>query len=234
VRPIAGWGNIVEYNSTGESEYRALYLRLDKRFSNRYQYLVSYTLASDKDQGAGGVTQVDFYHPEYDFGYGLQDRRHTVVASGAVQLPWEITLGAVWNYRSTRPFSARAGVDLNQDGAVTDYVPGTTKSVFNRGDDAAMLAQVNAWRASRGLAAIPESQLMTDEFQRLDLRVSKQLSLGGARRVELIGLVFNVFGTDSFGVGATPWQLNATSNSFGTINTVYPRQQAEVAVRFVW
>jgi hypothetical protein len=57
--------------------------------------------------------------------------------------------------------------------------------------------------------------------------VSKTLTLGGARRLELIGLVFNVFGTDSFGVGATPWQLNATSNSFGTLNTVYPRQQAE-------
>ncbi len=234
VRPIAGWGNILEYTSTGETEYRALYLRLDKRFSDRYQYLVSYTLASDRDQGAGGVTQVDFYHPEYDFGYGLQDRRHTVVASGAVQLPWDITLGAVWNFRSTRPFSARAGIDLNQDGAVTDYVPGTTKSVFNRGNDAEMLAQVNAWRASRGLAAIPESQLMTDEFQRIDMRVSKTLTLGGARRLELIGQVFNLFGTDSFGTGATPWQLNATSNSFGTLNTVYPRQQAELAVRFVW
>jgi hypothetical protein len=157
-----------------------------------------------------------------------------VVASGAIQLPWDITLGAVWNYRSTRPFSARAGVDLNQDGAVTDYVPGTSKSVFNRGNNTAMLAQVNALRASQGRAPIAESQLMTDEFQRLDLRVSKQVSLGGARRVELIGLVFNVFGTDSFGVGATPWQLNATSNAFGTLNTVYPRQQAEVALRFVW
>ena len=234
VRPIRGWGNILEYRSTGETEYRALYLRLDKRFSDRYQYLVSYTLAADKDQGAGGVTQVDFYHPEYDFGYGLQDRRHTVVASGAILLPWDITFGAVWNYRSSRPFSARAGVDLNGDGAVTDYVPGTTKTVFNRGNDAEMLAQVNAWRASRGLAAIAESQLMTDEFQRIDIRGSKQFSLGGARRLELIAQVFNLFGTDSFGVGATPWQMNATSNSFGTINTVHPRQQAELAVRFVW
>jgi hypothetical protein len=234
LRPIAGWGNILEYRSTGESEYRALYLRLDKRFSDRYQYLVSYTLASDEDQGAGGVTQVDFYHPEYDFGYGLQDRRHTLVASGAVQLPWDVTLGAVWNYRSSRPFSARAGVDLNQDGAVTDYVPGTTKTVFNRGNDAEMLALVNAWRATTGRAPIPESQLMTDEFQRFDLRVSKQFGLGGDRRVELIGLVFNLFGTDSFGVGATPWQLNATSNAFGTINTVHPRQQAELAVRFAF
>jgi hypothetical protein len=234
VRPYPRWGNILEYGSDGESWYKALYLRLDKRFSNRYQYLVSYTLASDRDRGAGQATIVDFYHPEYDHGYGAQDRRHTIVASGAYMLPFDITLGAVWNYRSSRPFSARAGIDLNGDGAVTDYVAGTTKNVFNRGNDAEMLALVNTWRASRGLAAIPESQIMTDEFQRFDVRVSKQVSLGGARRAELIAQVFNLFGTDSFGVGATPWQMNATSNAFGTLNTVYPRQQAELAVRFVW
>jgi hypothetical protein len=234
VRPYPTWGNINEYRSGGESTYRALYLRLDKRFSDRYQYLVSYTLARDKDRAAGQTTVVDFYHPEYDDGYGAQDRRHTIVASGAYNLPYDITLGAVWNYRSSRPFSARAGVDLNGDGAVTDYVPGTTRNVFNRGNDPEMLALVNTWRASRGLAPIAESQIMTDEFQRFDVRVSKQVSLGGGRRAELIAQVFNLFGTDSFGVGATPWQMNATSNSFGTLNTVYPRQQAELAVRFVW
>jgi hypothetical protein len=234
VRPYPTWGNINEYRSGGESRYRALYMRLDKRFSDRYQYLVSYTLASDKDQAAGQATVVDFYHPEYDDGYGAQDRRHTIVASGAYMLPYDITVGAVWNYRSSRPFPARAGIDLNGDGAVTDYVPGTTKNVFNRGNDAEMVALVNTWRASRGLAPIAESQLMTDEFKRVDVRVSKQVGLGGGRRAEVIAQVFNLFGNDSFGVGATPWQMNATSNSFGTLNTVYPRQQAELAVRFVW
>ena len=106
LRPRPTWGNINEYRSAATSDYRAMYLRLDRRFANRYQYLVSYTLASDRDRGAGGATVVDFYHPEYDDGYGLQDRRHTLVASGAVLLPFDVTLGAVWNYRSTRPFSA--------------------------------------------------------------------------------------------------------------------------------
>ncbi len=234
VRPYPTWGNINEYRSAGESKYRAMYLRLDRRFSDRYQYLVSYTLASDKDRAAGQATVVDFYHPEYDDGYGAQDRRHTIVASGAYMLPFDITLGAVWNYRSTRPFSARAGLDLNGDGAVTDYVPGTTKDVFNRGDNAKYLAIVNAWRAQNARAPIADSQLMTDEFKRVDLRVSKQIGIGGDRRVDLIGQVFNVFGSDSFGIGAAPWQMNALSNAFGTLNTVHPRQQAELAVRFVW
>jgi hypothetical protein len=234
LRPRPTWGNINQYRSAGESDYRALYLRLDKRFSDRYQYLVSYTLAKETDRGAGQATVVDFYHPEYDEGYGAQDRRHTVVASGAILLPMDVTVGAVWNYRSSRPFSARAGVDLNRDGAVTDYVPGTTRNVFNRGNDDQMLALVNAWRAQSGRAPIAASQIMTDEFQRFDLRASKQIGLGGGRRAELIAQVFNLFGTDSFGIGAAPWQMNATSNAFGTINTVHPRQQAELAVRFVW
>jgi hypothetical protein len=234
LRPRPTWGNILEYRSAGESHYRALYVRLDKRYSDRYQYLFSYTLAKDRDLGAGGNTVVDFYRQGDDLGYGAQDRRHTLVASGAVNLPWGITFGAVWNYRSSRPFSARAGVDLNGDGAITDYVPGTTRNVFNRGNDAQMLALVNTWRASRGLSAIAESRLMTDEFRRVDVRASKQVPLGGGRRADVIVQVFNLFSNDSFGPGAAPWQLNATSNAFGTINTVYARRQAELAVRFVW
>ncbi|MBI2187022.1 MAG: carboxypeptidase regulatory-like domain-containing protein [Acidobacteria bacterium] len=238
VRPIRGWGNVNQYQADGESDYRALYLRLDKRFSDGYQYLVSYTLAREQNRGAGQQTIVDFYHPEYDDGYGNQDRRHTLVASGAVQLPYDVVLGAVWSYRSSRPFSARAGVDLNRDGAAIntagDYVPGTTRNVFNRGDDDTYLALVNAWRTQNGRAPIAASQLMTDEFNRFDVRVSKQINLGGGRRADVIAQVFNLFGTDSFGPGATPWQMNALSNAFGTINTVHPRQQAELAVRFVW
>jgi hypothetical protein len=97
-----------------------------------------------------------------------------------------------------------------------------------------MLALVNTWRGSRGLAPIPESQLMTDEFRRVDVRASKQVPVGGGRHADVIAQVFNLFSTDSFGPGAAPWQLNATSNVFGTINTVSTRRQAELAVRFVW
>ena len=197
LRPRPTWGNINEYRSEGDSDYRAMYLRLDKRLSNRYQYLLSYTFAHDKDRDAGQATVVDFYHPEYDQGWGSQDRRHTLVASGAVILPMDVTLGAVWNYRSTRPFSAVAGADLNRDGAVTDYVPGTTRNVFNRGNDAQSLALVNALRAQSGRASIPESQLMTDEFKRVDVRISKQFRVGGDRRAEVIAQVFNLFGNDS-------------------------------------
>jgi hypothetical protein len=240
-RPIAGWGNITQLRSVGFHDYRAMYVRLDKRFANRHQYMLSYTLAKETNQGATGVAQAvvtDFYNPGLDRGPGSSDRRHGFVASGSVMLPFEINLGGVWTLRSTMPLSARAGRDLNNDGvANTDYVPGTTRNQGNRGDDA-FLAAVNAWRAQNGRAPIPASQIDTNEYNRFDIRASKAVRIG-TRRVEFIAQVFNLFGRDNLGVGLTaawqsPWQENALSDSFGRILEVQPRQQAELAVRFTF
>ena len=92
----------------------------------------------------------DILNPGLDQGPADVDRRHALVASGAFLLPDDVTLGAVWALRSSMPFSALAGRDLNGDGSNTDYVPGTTRNQGNRDLD---LALVNAWRASNGRAA---------------------------------------------------------------------------------
>jgi len=68
---------------------------------------------------------------------------------------------------------------------ITDYVPGTTRNVFNRGNDADMMARVNAYRATLGMAALPVSQINTNEYYGLDVRASKSLRLSADRRVEL-------------------------------------------------
>ena len=68
--------------------------------------------------------------------------------------------------------------DLNGDGANTDYVPGTTASQGNR--EPRFLGLVNAWRASNGLAAISADQIDSNNYNRIDVRVSKAFELGGA------------------------------------------------------
>jgi hypothetical protein len=126
------------------------------------------------------------------------------------------------------PFSAIAGRDLNGDALVTDYVPGTTRAIGTR-DNPRMLDAVNAWRAVNGLRPIATSQIDTNRYQAFDMRASKSFSLGGSRRLELIGQVFNVFGTDNL---EAAWNTNALSDSFGRILQALNRQQAELAVRF--
>ncbi len=229
LRPLSTWGQINQVNPTGEEKYKALFVRVDRPFANRVQFLVSYTLASCQDNGA---TTTDFYNAGADWGPCSTDRRNTLVTSGSVLLPAGFTLGGVWTLRSAMPFSAIAGKDLNNDGNVTDFVPGTTRDQGNRNLD---LALVNAWRAQNGLGPIAASQMQNNRFNSLDLRLSRSFRVGG-NKLEFVAQVFNILGTDNLlasgGVGG--YTTNALSNAFGQILTAGNRQQAELAVRYVW
>ena len=232
VRPLPQFGRILQTQSIGFANYKALLVRLEKRFDNHYLYLVSYTLAStygNVNNSGTASTIVDSQHIEYDLGPNNSDRRNTLVASGSVLLPHDVTLGAVFTARSMMPFSATAGVDLNGDANVTDYVPGTTRNVFNRGHDTQMLAVVNAYRATAGLGALPASQIGTNEYYGLDVRASKSFSLSSTRKIEAIGQVFNLLNRNNL---LAAWTTNALSNAFGTIAQAANMRQAEVAVRF--
>src|SRR5437667_1116803 len=250
VRPRPTWGRIIQLQAGGEHKYKALFVRLEKRYTNRYQYLVSYTLAKQDNTGAGTNPLItDFYNPGSDWGPGSADRRHAFVVSGSILLPYDISLGAVWTLRSTMPFSARAGIDLNADGSTspatgqhTDYVPGTTRNQGNRISKADLLSKVNAFRAAtrdathpNGYAPLSGSQFDTNGINRMDVRISKSFPLSGSRKLELIAQVFNLFGHDNLiSLGGNGWQENALSSSFGKILTTQPRQQGEVAVRVVF
>ena len=129
------------------------------------------------------------------------------------------------------PFSARAGVDLNADGANTDYVPGTHKGQGNRDLD---IGLVNAWRASRALGPINPAQISKNDYNRVDVRVSKAFNLGTRRRLEGIFQVFNLFGRDNLGGIGSSFQTNALSDSFGQLLTAQNRQQSEIAVRLTF
>ena len=232
-RPLTQFGRIDEIRTTGEMDYKALMVRLDRRFDDRYLYMLSYTLAkADGTVASGGISSrvTDGRNPGLDDGPAVNDRRHALVASGSVLLPADINLGAVWTIRSTMPFSAAAGVDLNGDGVNSDFVPGTTRNLGNR-DTGRLLDAVNAWRASRNLAAIPAGQLDTNAYNAVDLRASKAIALGGTRKIEIIGQVFNLFGRDNL---QAAWVTNALSAQFGSIRQAFGRQQGEVAIRYAW
>jgi hypothetical protein len=231
LRPLANWGNITQLSANGWANYRALYVRLDKRMSNRYMYLVSYTRDWTRNQVAN-VT--DFYHPDLD--EGPDGRKHTLVASGTARLPFDLTFGAVWTIRTATPYSALAGVDLNGDGVSnTDYVPGTTRNLGGRDSagTARVLELVNAWRAVRGRAPIPASQLQSSNFNRFDIRLSRSIPIPSGRSVDLVAQVFNVFGRDNLigGTGGT-FINNALSDAYGKYTIAAPRQEAEVGISF--
>lgn len=234
-RGLPQFGRIYRNESLGWSDYKALLARLEKRLDNRYMFMISYTLMDTEGiiNNSGGTQSVitDSANPSFDLGPNPNDRRHALVASGAVILPFDINLSGVWSARSTMPFSALSGIDLNGDAANTDYVPGTTRNVFNRGNDEAAMGLVNAWRATRSLGPLPASQIDTNEYYSIDLRMTKAFQVRSQQRVELIAQVFNVLNRTNL---LQAWTTNALSPAFGTSVSASNMRQAEVAVRFTF
>jgi len=233
-RALPQFGRVLQTQSIGNATYKALLVRLEKRLDHNYMYMISYTLASSNgtvNSSSFSSTVTDSAHLEYDRGPNNSDRRNALVASGSFLLPGDVTLGTVFTVRSTMPFSAIAGVDLNGDGNNTDYVPGTQRNAFNRGSDTETMALVNAYRATAALAPLPVLQIDTNEYYGLDVRLSKAIQLTSNRKVELIGQVFNLLNRKNL---LAAWQTNVRSNAFGTISSAANMRQAEVAARFTF
>jgi hypothetical protein len=94
---------------------------------------------------------------------------------------------------------------------------------------------VNNWRVNtEHLSAIPASQIQTSFYNQLDMHINKNIRLSERYSLQAIGQLFNVFGTDNFGGVGSSQQAIATSSSFGTISSALPRQQGELAIRFIF
>ncbi len=170
-----------------------------------------YTLSSNRDDNPQAqVTNQANYN--LDWGPAGIDRRHALVASGSVDLPWKFQLGAIWQIRSSLPFSAFSTVQVD---GVTQYVPGLTRDLGNR-NNTELLAMVNAYRASLAtpLAPIPISQINSSRFNSFDIVISRPIWVREHKRVELKGQAFNLFGTTNLMGGTT---TTATSANFGRI-----------------
>ena len=236
VRPYPQFARILDHSSIGQAKYKALYVRAEKRFAQRYQFMVSYTLSSNQDNNPEAQVTVPSNYG-LDWGPANADRRHNLIASTSVNLPWRFTLGAIWTVRSSLPFSAIEAT-TDADG-IHPYVPGTSR---NQGNRNLSLAAVNAYRATLGLAALTASDIDSSRFNSVDIKLSRAFALKSERRRIELGLqVFDLFGTENLGVPSG--QMTAGGNTttasspnfgriLGVLNNCY--QQAELSARFTF
>jgi hypothetical protein len=206
-------GQITFDNTTGIAQYEGLLVRVEKRFSGRTQFLVSYALGSfDGSNGVDVGTGFDADDWFANYGPLPTDRRHILNASGIVELPWRLRLSVNVSAQSRPPFSAYVGgVDFDGDGTRGDLLPGTTVNEFNRGSDrndlvllvAAYNREVAGTKTAGGQIApeieLPADFALGDNFFTADLRVSHTVALAGERAgLVLFGEVFNVFNVANF------------------------------------
>ena len=145
----------------------------DKRLSNRYQYLASYTLSRSEDDSFQNVygDRYGFLKQEYP---GPADRRHRLVLSGIVQVPWDVQASVIADFRSSLPMNPTSSIDINADGYAIDLPAGVTRFSGCRDLN---LAAINTFRQGRNLPTVAE--VTCPGFVNVDLRLSKSVQVGG-------------------------------------------------------
>ena len=201
---LCSTGPIVVHQGVGRATYTGLLVRADKRFSHGFQLLGSWAYSSNTGTNVGNGFNID----DWLSNRGPLDRdvTHIVNLAGVVKVPWRFQLGFNFSYASTPPFSAFVeGIDFNGDGTKDDLLPGTTVNAFNRSmgrsDLERLVTQFNETYAGKidengsliRRVTLPERYSFGDNFQSLDLRLSREFVIRERWRVILIGEVFNLY-----------------------------------------
>jgi hypothetical protein len=201
---LCSLGPISLTSGIGAASYRALLVRVDKRFSHGFQFLASYAYSSNVGNNFDAGFNND--NPLDNQGPIDRDFRHIVTLSGIAELPKRFRVGLFVSYICKPPFSTYLGdLDLNGDGTTSDLLPGTRVNQFNRGlgknDLRRLVNEFNSTYAGgqdaggNGIPSItlPSNFEFGDSFLTQDLRLSREFSWHERWRMTLIAEAFNVF-----------------------------------------
>jgi hypothetical protein len=224
---VGGPDTIKNLGSSVNTHYDALFLTVDRRFSNHYQFHAAYTLSNalnyaNDDQipfGNGPIDPLDL-HREY--GPTPNDQRNRFVVSGTADLKWGFQVSPLWTIASSVPMDIMLPDNSTR-------IPQLSRNagcrVYHNGAQLnAAIAQINANGGENGtpLPLVDPNVSYCNMFNSFDLRVSKQFQFGERMSLNLIGEVFNLFNTTNIlGVSNTNYSgfanvLVRNSNTPGT------------------
>jgi hypothetical protein len=125
LRPNMTKGDVWVITDGGKSDYKALYLTVNKRYSHGWSLEASYTLSSSHSDVETEQTQPHSNAPDAwitQWGPTDKDARHRLALTGIVDLPLGFQLSGYVYFRSKLPWNAIYPTDVNLDSIVEDYV----------------------------------------------------------------------------------------------------------------
>jgi hypothetical protein len=211
-------GAITFWTPGGRGVYNAMLLKLDKRFSNRYLFTVSYALTGQS--GVNGIANLDNWFQSY----GPQGARHILNVSALVDLPWGFQLGIISSTGSRGAvMPSVSNVDIAGDGTTTEPIQTFDHNCFNRGCGKSDLERaVQLWNLNyagkvdaRGqpipTLVLPARYELGDSFNSQDIRLTKKFNFSDRISLSVFAEMFNVFNIANL----TGYNLTINSGSFG-------------------
>lgn len=185
--------NVYTYVNEGRTEYDALLVGLEKRYSHGYQFRVSYTYSNSRGNTSGnGSPTSDFQvgnDLRLDENQGPTDfnRPHNFVFSGAALVPRTggLMFSTVVRYVSGNPFTIQdTTLDNNQNGILFEPLPAGSYS--GTGPNALTVQSDGGRNGARG-----------PSFFQADVRLGYRIPIG-TRKIEVFGEVFNLTNRANF------------------------------------
>lgn len=224
----------------GNATYKALLVKVDKRFSRRYQFTASYALQDSKS--INDIT-LDLFN--YNSSYGPDLPRNNFTISGSVNLPWGLQASLISTLISRPPVQPIiSGISINgSDTSSSGHfaLPGMSYNEFISRDDLQKLVnQYNSTYAGQltpaGKAGISPKQVfpaitlpshynLGHDFTSQDLRISKSFRFHDRYELRFIGEAFNILNIgnltlDSFTLNSpafgAPQQRLLNGSTFGS------------------
>ncbi len=242
-RPNTSFAQMTEIASTVKSEYNALVLQANRRFSGGLQFLASYTLSKATDFSQASVTftanniPYNVFDPAAENGRSNFDVRHKFVASmvyaprikldnkaaTAIVDGWSIA--PIFQYYTGRPY----------DGNVTGNLPNVT------GQPNSTAGGINGSLGANRFPLAERNAFTGPSVWNIDLRLSRRFYIKERFNFEFLGEAFNIVNRTHFTqVNTTFYNLSGTTlnynTSFGTLTeaggTLYRERQIQIGVRF--
>ncbi len=197
-RPNAAYDQVNWFESTGTQDSLALASALNRRFQNRFQAGVTYThLFFKHDDGdigyVAGASNNPFDPLEGEWATSTDFQRHTARLYTTVELPFAVTVSAIYQYGSGNRFQTTI--------ATVPYgKPGTNR--LNAGAPITIPASVRDRFDGPGVIGtnelVPRNALRGIPIHKVDLRLSKRITMG---RIRVTGLAeaFNLFNRKNYG-----------------------------------
>jgi hypothetical protein len=214
---VGGPDSVINLESSVKTKYDGLLLSVEKRFAQRSQFRLSYTLAkafnyANDDQIPFAIGPVDPNNLQLEYGPTPNDQRHRFTFSGAFNLPGGFTVAPIWTVASGVPMD----IILPDGSARIPFLQRNAGGrLFRSGAELnAFIREVNAGGGINGapLPLVGDDARLTDSFNSFDLRVAKTFNIGERARLEPIVEVFNLFNSTNI-LGVSNVNYSGFSNA---------------------
>jgi hypothetical protein len=191
-RPNPAYGAIHLDESQGRSNYLALQNSFTRRYQRNFQMGVTYTVMfykNDTGQGSSGysATQLNTFNINADWAKSASFQRHTLRFNGIWTMPKGFQFSGYWAY-------------------------GSPNSSFTTSTNVDPLG-IGSTRIRSNLSIIPRDNFFGDNFQSLDLHLSKDFRLGERFKITGTAEVFNLYNHAQY-----TYNVLETSAAFGQHN----------------